>query len=273
MADDTADRTRTDADGERRFDLAPRIRGEHITVRLEDLHVTYRVYEDRRPRLRDLVTKRGSARKFREIHAVRGVNLEAYSGEAIGLIGRNGSGKSTLLKALAGLLPPTSGAAYATSEPTLLGVGAALQTNMSGRRNIELGLLALGLPSTDVDHKVAEVSAFADLDDFIDLPIRTYSSGMRARLHFSIATAVAPEILLIDEALSVGDQVFKRRSEKRITELLDRAGTVFLVSHALNTISDICSRAIWLDKGQVLADGEPEEIITAYREFSEAQTD
>lgn len=268
------DQTDTDTETDRRaFDIAPRVAGEHVTVRLEDLHVDYRVYEDRRPRLRDVITRKQTSRKFREIHAVQGVDLEARSGEAIGLVGRNGSGKSTLLKALAGLLPPTSGAAYATSEPSLLGVGAALQPNMSGRRNIELGLLALGLPKDDIAQQVSQVSSFAGLDDFIDLPIRTYSSGMRARLHFSIATAVRPEILLIDEALAVGDAVFKKRSEKRITELLDGAGTVFLVSHALNTITDVCSRVIWLEQGRIVADGDPEETIAAYREFSDAQKD
>jgi teichoic acid transport system ATP-binding protein len=257
----------------RAYDLAPRVVGDHVTVRLEDLHVDYRVYEDRRPRLRDVLARKQTSRKFREIHAVQGVDLEARSGEAIGLVGRNGSGKSTLLRALAGLLPPTSGAAYATSEPSLLGVGAALQPNMSGRRNIELGLLALGLAADDVDEQVAAVARFAGLEDFIDLPIRTYSSGMRARLLFSIATAVRPEILLVDEALAVGDAVFKRRSEKRITELLDGAGTVFLVSHALNTIADICSRVVWLDQGRIVQDGDPDEVIDAYKRFSDAQTD
>ncbi len=271
--DDPVTDEQLDEAPKRRFDIAPRIATEHVTVKLEDLHVDYRVYEDRRPRLRDVLTRRQTSRKFREIHAVQGVDLVAHSGEAIGLVGRNGSGKSTLLKALAGLLPPTRGAAFATSEPSLLGVGAALQPNMSGRRNIELGLLALGLPKDDVAARTAEVSTFAGLDDFIDLPIRTYSSGMRARLLFSIATSVRPEILLVDEALAVGDQVFRKRSEKRIAELLDGAGTVFLVSHALDTITDVCSRVIWLDAGKVVADGDPHETIAAYREFSDNQTE
>ena len=263
------------ADGEdgasRRLATAPREITDHVTVRVEDLHVSYRVYQDRRPRLKDVVFRRDTARRFREIHAVRGVSMEARSGEAIGLVGRNGSGKSTLLKAIAGLLPPTEGAAYATSEPSLLGVGAALQQNMSGRRNIELGLLALGLPTKELQERIEEVAAFADLEDFIDLPLRTYSSGMKARLHFAIATSVQPEILLVDEALAVGDAVFKKRSEQRIVELLDGAGTVFLVSHALDTLVDICTRIIWFEAGEIRADGDPQEIVEQYKAFTDQQ--
>jgi teichoic acid transport system ATP-binding protein len=144
-------------------------------------------------------------------------------------------------------------------------VGAVLQPNLSARRNIILGTLALGLSKREAEAKVDEITAFAGLEDFIDLPMRTYSSGMKARLHFSIATAVTPEILMIDEALAVGDEVFRRRSDARIRELQEAAGTVFLVSHSMDSIIDTCTRVFWLDAGKIIAQGDPEEVVAQYR--------
>ena len=234
-----------------------------VNVVLDDVHVTYRVYEDRSPTIREVV--RGQRRKAREIHAVRGVSFVAKRGESIGIVGRNGSGKSTLLQALAGLLPVDQGEVFARSQPTLLGVGSALQNNLSGRRNIVLGCLALGLPAADVDDRVQEVIDFADIEEFIDLPMAAYSSGMRARLLFAIATAVIPDILVIDEALAVGDEAFRLKSKERIAGLRAQAGTVFLVSHALDTIAESCSRVIWLERGRIIADGDPDDIVDRYR--------
>jgi teichoic acid transport system ATP-binding protein len=238
---------------------------DRVTMLVDDVHVTYRVYEDRRPRVRDIFARGKHARAYREIKAVRGVSFEARAGEAIGFIGRNGSGKSTLLKAMAGLLPTEHGRILAHSQPSLLGVGAVLQPNLSGRRNIILGTLALGMSKSEAESKVDEITAFAGLEDFIDLPMRTYSSGMKARLHFSIATAVRPEILMIDEALAVGDEVFRRRSDARIRELQEAAGTIFLVSHSMESIVDTCTRVFWLDAGKIIAHGDPEEVVEQYR--------
>lgn len=239
------------------------------TVVVDDVHVTYRVYEDRRPSLRRMVAHGFKPRSYKEIYAVRGVSLEARPGEAVGLIGRNGSGKSTLLRAVAGLMPPTKGAVYAHTEPTLLGVGAALNGQLSGRRNIYLGGLALGMTRDELEECVEEIIDFSGVRDAIDLPLRTYSSGMSARLHFSIASAVKPEVLLIDEALAVGDEDFKRRSQGRIQELLDGAGTVFLVSHSLGVVVETCSRVLWMEKGEVLMDGEPAAVVAAYQKSPE----
>jgi teichoic acid transport system ATP-binding protein len=246
---------------------------DDATVVTDHLHVKYRVYEDRRPRLREIVANRLKRPAYREIHAVRGVDLVARRGEAIGLIGRNGSGKSTLLQAIAGLLPPTEGAVYASAQPALLGVSAALQPNASGRRNIILGGLALGLSRDEVVEKVEEVVRFTGLADFIDLPLRTYSSGMRARLHFAIATSVEPEILLIDEALSVGDESFRRRSNKRIKELREKAGTVFLVSHSMESIKEMSGRCLWLEAGELRADGAPADVIAEYTAWVDKEAD
>lgn len=238
------------------------------TLYLDDVHVTYRVYEDRRPQLKDIVAAGFRRPASRAIHAVRGVSFTAFEGEAIGVIGGNGAGKSTLLRSMAGLLPPTSGAVYAHSQPLLLGVGAALQPGVSGRRNIELGGLALGMSHADVAAKTPEIIEFSGLAEFIDLPLRTYSSGMRARLHFAIATSVEPELLLIDEALAVGDADFKRRGQERIEELKAKAGTVFLVSHSLRNVEKTCDRALWLERGELVADGPVGEVVEGYRSKS-----
>jgi teichoic acid transport system ATP-binding protein len=234
------------------------------TIVLEDLHVTYRVYEDRKPSLRQLIASRFKSREYREILAVRGVTLTARAGEAIGLIGPNGSGKSTLLRAVAGLMPPTKGQVYARSQPTLLGVGAALQPALSGRRNIELGGLALGMTRAELAECIDDIIDFSGLRKSIDLPLKTYSSGMRARLHFAVATAVKPDILLIDEALAVGDRDFRKRSEQRIRELQEHAGTIFLVSHSMKSIRDVCNRVIWLQDGAIVQDGDPRSVVRAY---------
>jgi len=237
------------------------------TVVVDDVHVTYRVYASGRPaKEASFLRKRAtSMRRLREVHALRGISFTAHEGEAIGVIGANGSGKSTLLRAIAGLTPPTKGAVYAETEPTLLGVNAALINDLSGERNIVLGGLALGMSPEEVKEKYDAIAEFADIQEFLDLPMRTYSSGMGARLRFAIAASVTHRVLLIDEALAVGDAKFSRRSEERIRELRDHAGTVFLVSHSLKSVLDTCQRALWIDKGILRLDGPSDEVVKAYQ--------
>ena len=240
--------------------------GAKPTVVVDDLHVTYRVFATGKPaksesRLRKRAT---SMRRLHEVHALRGVTFTAHEGEAIGVIGPNGSGKSTMLRAIAGLTPPTKGAVYAHTEPTLLGVNAVLVPELSGERNVVLGGLALGMTPDEVQAKYESIVAFAGIGEFIDLPMRTYSSGMQARLRFAIAAAVSHQVLLIDEALAVGDADFQRRSEERIRELRREAGTVFLVSHSLQSVLDTCARAIWIEKGMVKMDGPAQDVVDAY---------
>lgn len=245
----------------------PNVRFDRSTlVVVDDLHVTYEVYLDYRPTLRKIIANRFRPRQYREIRAVNGVSFTVRAGECIGIIGRNGSGKSTLLRAITGLLPAADGAVYARSVPVLLGVSAALVDVLPGRENIVLGGTALGMSREEVEDRHEEIVDFAGVRDFIDVPLRAYSSGMVARLAFSIATAVRPEILLIDEALSVGDAEFREKSQRRIQQLVDSAGAVFIVSHELGYIRDLCTRAIWLDEGQVMEDGDVEEVIRAYVE-------
>ena len=189
---------------------------------------------------------------------------KAYENESIGVIGSNGSGKSTLMRTMVGLTPPSSGAVHASSRPNLLGVGAALLPDLSGERNIVLGGLALGFSRFEIQALRDRIVEFAELDEFIDLPMRTYSSGMQARLKFAIAASKQHEILIVDEALSVGDRRFRARSEGRIREIRDNAGTVFLVSHSMRSILDTCDRVIWLNKGELLMDGPAAEVVAAY---------
>ena len=234
-----------------------------LSVRVTDLHIEFEVFSDRRAGLRQrLATKEGSGRRV--IEAVNGVSFETRRGEAIGVIGSNGSGKSTLLSALAGLIKPTSGEILVSCEPKLLGVGAVLLNGATGIRNIRLGCLALGMSSDELDDRVAEIVEFTGLGEAIDRPLKTYSAGMRARLHFAISTAVQPEILLVDEALSVGDKEFRKKSRAKIESLLANAGTLFLVSHSTRQIEKLCTRGLWLESGKLLADGPIADVIAQY---------
>lgn len=239
------------------------------SVVVENLDIVYRVFQDRRPTLRHFVANRLRPRPYREVQAVSGVSFAVEPGEAVGIVGRNGSGKSTLLKAMAGLLPPRRGAVYAHDTPVLLGVSAALQQELSGRRNVYLGATAMGMTRQQVDEHFDEIVGFAGVEDFIDMPMRAYSSGMRQRLQFSIATAVRPEVLLIDEALATGDQEFRQKSRGRIQSLLDGAGTVFIVSHGLELLRSLVDRVLWMDEGSVVADGDADEVIDRYLEETE----
>lgn len=199
------------------------------------------------------------------VHALKGVSFVAHQGESIGLVGQNGAGKSTLLRIIAGVEPPTSGTVRATSTPVLLGINAALIPSLSGERNIQLGLLALGLKPQNVRKMIPQVAKLAGIGAAIKRPMNTYSSGMGARLRFAIAAAYQPDIMLIDEALGAGDAAFASRSDKVVKRLRANAGTIFLVSHAAQTVEKTCSRAIWLHNGEVLADGPAKETARKYR--------
>ncbi|MFL6240009.1 MAG: ABC transporter ATP-binding protein [Actinomycetes bacterium] len=238
-----------------------------LTVIVHDLHITYRVLlggkrvEQQTSRS---ILKRVPRGRMTDVKAVRGVSFVLRQGEAVGLVGRNGSGKSTLLRAIAGLVTPTQGQVWAQGEPALLGVNAALIPELSGERNIVLGGLALGLKPDEIKHQYDEVVAFSGIKDAIEMPMKTYSSGMSARLRFAIATTKTPPVLLIDEALAVGDAEFRRKSEQRIGKLREEAGTVVLVSHSLGAIYESCNRCIWLDKGSIRMDGDVYEVLNAY---------
>ncbi|WP_442934226.1 ABC transporter ATP-binding protein [Micromonospora sp. CPCC 205539] len=249
------------------------------TVVLDDAHVIYKVHKGAGggsspvASLRRMLT-RTSAPNIQEVHAVKGVSFTAYRGEAIGLIGSNGSGKSTMLRTIAGLLPATRGAVYTQGQPSLLGVNAALLNDLSGERNVVLGCLAMGMSPEEVARQTPEIIDFSGINergDFASLPMKTYSSGMAARLRFAIAAAKKHDVLLIDEALATGDKGFRKRSEQRVRELREGAGTVFLVSHQLGSIRDTCERTIWLESGVLRMDGPTDEVIRAYEAYANSK--
>ncbi len=202
---------------------------------------------------------------MREVHAVRDVSFVAYHGESIGIIGKNGSGKSTLLRAVAGLIPPTRGEVFLSGQPSLLGINAVLMSKLSGERNVMIGAQALGLTAEQARARMDDIVEFSGIGDFIHLPMSTYSSGMAARLRFAISTAAVPDILMVDEALATGDADFKERSQDKIQQIREEAGTVFLVSHSAPTIAQMCDRALWMDRGQLIMEGSAKEVAAAYR--------
>jgi teichoic acid transport system ATP-binding protein len=248
--------------------------GRIPTVIADELHIVYRVHGAKTGKgsataALSRIVKRGEERGVRKVHAVKGVSFVAYRGEAIGLIGSNGSGKSTLLRAIAGLLPAEKGRVYTNGQPSLLGVNAALMNDLTGERNVILGGLAMGMSREQIKERyqgIVDFSGINEKGDFITLPMRTYSSGMAARLRFSIAAAKNHDVLMIDEALATGDRAFQKRSEERIRELRKEAGTVFLVSHNNNSIRDTCDRVLWIEKGELLMDGPTDEVVRAYED-------
>ncbi|MEJ1112864.1 ATP-binding cassette domain-containing protein [Paenarthrobacter sp. CCNWLY172] len=202
------------------------------------------------------------------VSALKEISLVVERGESVGIIGRNGSGKSTMMKLISGQVAPTHGAVYASSTPVLLGVNAALVPELSGDQNVVLGCLAMGMTREQIDVRFDSIVEVSGLDSAIFLPMKTYSSGMASRLRFAIAASVNPEILLVDEALNTGDAQFNNRSKARMDELRAQAGCVFIVSHGLDTIRDMCSRVIWLDKGELIMDGPAEDVTATYKDFS-----
>ena len=237
--------------------------GSKLAVRARGVHIDFEVFTDRRASLKSRLVNRDAAGKM-VVNAVRGVDLDVYEGETIGVIGLNGSGKSTLLSAIAGVLPISSGELLVSDEPRLMGVGAALIGEASGRRNIRLGCLALGMNKAEIEERLDDMIAFTELGDAIERPLNTYSSGMRARIQFVVATAVEPRILLIDEALGVGDKDFREKSRRRVEEIIDTAGTLMMVNHSLAELKNFCTRGIWLEDGQVRMDGPLDNVIAAY---------
>ncbi|WP_200886698.1 ABC transporter ATP-binding protein [Phaeacidiphilus oryzae] len=241
-----------------------------FAVRVENVHITYRTAIDPRANtFRHKVTRLGRREKLvHEVKALRGVSFDVQPGTVLGIVGANGAGKSTLMRAVAGILPPSTGQIEVNGRiSTLLALGVGFNGNLSGRENVVLGGLAAGLTRKQIAEKYEEIAAWADLGDFIDLPMKTYSSGMYGRLAFAVSTHMEPDVLLIDEALSAGDAKFKRKSQDKMQELCDQARTIFIVSHAAGTIRDLCNDCVWLHKGELLTRGTPDEVLKEYLEF------
>jgi lipopolysaccharide transport system ATP-binding protein/teichoic acid transport system ATP-binding protein len=242
---------------------------DHPAVSTERLSVVYRTAFDKKPTFMGSLRRLGRRQRIvREIHALRGVSFDVPRGAVLGIIGVNGAGKSTLMRTVAGILPPTRGRVVVRGRvSTLLALGIGFHAELTGRENVVLGALAAGLTRDEVAAKYEEIAEFAELGEFIDLPMRSYSSGMFGRLAFSVAVNVDPDILLIDEALSVGDARFKQKSFERMRQLCEGAGTIVLVSHGLKMVRRLCTEAIWLHQGQVALHDEPGAVIEEYKRF------
>ena len=245
---------------------------EDPCVVIDEVSMRYRVPSSEsaaRPGgLRGLVQRVAGQPNMVTVNALNTMSLVAMRGESIGIVGRNGSGKSTLMKLISGQIAPDRGGVYASSTPIMLGVNAALVPELPGDHNVVLGCLAMGLTHEQIAEKFDSIVELSGLEKAIHLPMRSYSSGMSSRLRFAIAASIDPEILLIDEALNTGDAQFADRSRKRMDELRLNAGCVFLVSHSLDTVLKMCSRVVWMDKGDLLMDGEPREVVKAYKDFT-----
>ena len=244
---------------------------DELAVSVQDLSITYRTTFERVPTFKQAIVRFGRGQRIvKEIEAVKNVSFDVKHGTVLGIIGHNGAGKSTLLRSVAGILPPTSGRIEVNGRiSTLLALGVGFNAQLTGRENVVLGGLAAGLTRAEVEEKYQEIADFAELGEFIEMPMRTYSSGMFSRLAFSVAVHMDPDVLLIDEALSAGDARFKRKANAKMQELVGKARTMFLVSHALGTVKEICNDAIWLDHGKLMMRGTPDDVIKKYTKFLE----
>jgi ABC-2 type transport system ATP-binding protein/lipopolysaccharide transport system ATP-binding protein len=237
-------------------------------IRLDDVTVRYRIPQERIRTFKEYIIRWLQRRvKHRNVQALDGVNLQIYAGEVFGLIGHNGAGKSTLLKLVAQVLKPTEGRVIVRGRVApLLAIGAGFHPELTGRENIFLNGALLGFSQHEMEKKYDGIVDFAELRNFIDAPMRTYSSGMWARLGFAVATDVEPDILIIDEVLAVGDESFQRKSAARMREFQQRGTTILLVSHNMAVIESMCHRVAWLDHGSIRFIGKADEAVFAYRE-------
>jgi len=245
------------------------------SIKVENVSITYQTALAHRQTLVGTLSRIRRRRKVtKEIKAVRDVSFEVPRGTVLGIVGANGAGKSTLVRAMAGILPPTSGRIEVHGRvSTLLALGVGFDRKLTGRQNVVLGGLAAGLSRETLEEKYQEIVEFAELEEFMDMPMRTYSQGMYGRLAFSVAVNMEPDILLIDEALSVGDAHFKRKSFDKMRELCEQAHTIVLVSHALRSLRELADEAIWLHKGELVEYGQPRKVVRAYQKFLKVDED
>lgn len=235
-------------------------------IEVKDLKITYKCVKSLSMR-KSLFRLRKS--KLEVYEALRGISFEVKKGEIMGIVGKNGSGKSTLLRAIAGIFSADSGSIELESDSvSLLSIGVGFQKKLSGRENIILSGMLLGFSEQQVRDKMDEIIAFANLGKFIDMPVKTYSSGMYSKLAFSITAVLETDIMLIDEVLSVGDAKFKKKSYKKMQELImDENRTVVIVSHSTETLEELCTSLLWLHEGEIKMQGDTKTVLDAYNEF------
>lgn len=244
---------------------------KEIAIKVENVGMTFRIVNNKTKSIKNYLIQRVKNKiSYKEFKALQNINIDIYKGEVIGLIGLNGAGKSTLFKIIAGVLKPTEGkvSKYGTIAP-LIELGAGFNGELSGIENIYLNGLLLGYSKKFIQEKIEEIIDFADIGEFIYNPVNNYSSGMKARLGFAIATAVNADILIVDEVLSVGDFKFREKCEKRIQEMIEDGTTVLIVSHSNGLIEKLCNRVVWLEKGEVKDIGVAKEILDKYTKNKE----
>lgn len=235
-------------------------------IEVNHVSMRFRLSDDRILSLKEFVTTKLRGKlTYQDFWALKNVSFQVGRGEVVGIIGRNGSGKSTLLKIISGIMKPTEGSVTCGGNIVpMLELGSGFDTDLTGRENIFLNGAILGYTKEFLESKYREILDFSELRQFIDVPIRNYSSGMMMRLAFSIATVVHPEILIVDEILSVGDEAFQRKSHARMLELMSGGTTVLFVSHSLPQIREMCGRVVWIDAGNVKMIGPAAEVCDAY---------
>lgn len=254
---------------------------KNIAIRVTNLSKCYQIYDAPRDRLKQFVVprllrlvRREPKQYFREFWALKDVSFEIRKGETVGIIGRNGSGKSTLLQMICGTLTPTTGSIQTNGRiAALLELGSGFNPEFTGRENIYMNAAVLGLSREEVEARFDDIVAFADIGQFIEQPVKTYSSGMAVRLAFAVAIHVDPEILIVDEALSVGDELFQRKCFSRIEAIRASGSTILFVSHSGGTVVELCDRAVLLDGGEKLAVGVPKQIVGRYQKLLYAPPD
>ena len=236
-------------------------------IRVENVSMRFRMANDRVTSIKEMVTKMLKRQvEYKDFWALKNVSFDVKKGEVIGLIGRNGAGKSTILKIISGILKPTEGSVYRGGGIVpMLELGSGFDYDLTGKENIYLNGAVLGYSKEFLESRYNDILEFSELGEFINTPIRNYSSGMLMRLAFSIATVVNPEILIVDEILSVGDENFQKKSHARMMELMAGGTTVLYVSHNLDQIREMCNRVVWLENHTVTMFGDVKEVCDAYR--------
>lgn len=234
------------------------------TIQVNKVSKEYKLFRSTKERILDLVTHRNFGHSF---WALKNVSFEAEEGDVIAFVGINGSGKSTLSNIIAGIVPETSGEIYTKGQASLIAVNAGLKPELTGRENIELKCLMLGFSKKEIEMMEDGIIEFAELEHFIDQPIKSYSSGMKSRLGFAISVSVDPDILIIDEALSVGDKAFSEKSFAKMQEFKQKGKTMLFVTHSLTQVEDFCNKVLWLEFGHVKKFGDVDTVLPEYKEF------
>lgn len=234
------------------------------TVIVKNVYKKYKMHTKSSEKLLDVILPGGYGEDF---YALQDISFIAKKGDVIGLIGVNGSGKSTLSNIISGVIPPTSGTVETIGQTSLIAIASGLNNQLTGRENIELKCLMLGFNKKQIKDMEPDIIEFADIGKFIDQPVKKYSSGMKSRLGFAISVTVNPDILIIDEALSVGDQAFAQKSKNKMFEFKEKGKTIFFVSHSMGQIKEFCEKAIWLEYGEIKQYGPVSEVIPEYEKF------